>query len=460
MANKHAGKSIQMLSPENYIRTKARTLPIYECLVNAGWRKEGIAHVIIARNHVNGNITACFYLVDVFCLGVKESQYVFNIPKGEYKELIRHTEDMDAISISYALAHNIIYAALEYAEKFGFKPHKDFTSITRFMLDEDTDDVELIEIECGREGKPFLIYDKEVDEQKTNSIIKQLGKTAGVGNFSYLSSDIWEEYGYDEDEDDDLEGTKFKDWTFEEKKKLFLDLHSRTAALEGEELFQFLQVSNSIFEGIVDGGLFEKYYDEYCDDLNIDIVNDVISDEMLGVIPGTKILRNETRVLFLLIYFEVQERTRLSATLLKEFKKIHSDLPASYFLELQLLYMKKPVIYARKLKEYADKFPDYPLIKLLQLREQIKTNPDSTQYLDPKYSCFTIFHERNQIHTIEIIQYILFYVTILTRLNDPSRMQAFIQACQRLDLPKQNIPTIEVILQFSKTCVVHSHLTR
>src|ERR1035437_2347946 len=121
MAKKHPGKVIQMLSPENYIRTKARALPIYECLVNEIWKEEGIANIIIARKHINGNITVCFYLVDLFCLGVKDTHYMFNIGSEEYQKIISNGEDMEPVSIRYALVHNIIYAALEYAEEFGFK---------------------------------------------------------------------------------------------------------------------------------------------------------------------------------------------------------------------------------------------------------------------------------------------------------------------------------------------------
>ena len=57
MAQKNTGKVIQMLSPENYIRKKARSLPVYECLVNTDWKEQGVAHVMIARNHSNTNIT-------------------------------------------------------------------------------------------------------------------------------------------------------------------------------------------------------------------------------------------------------------------------------------------------------------------------------------------------------------------------------------------------------------------
>jgi len=67
MANKNKEKVIQMLSPENYIRKKARSLPIYECWVNTNWEGSGMANIVIARSHTNGNITFCIYLVDLYC---------------------------------------------------------------------------------------------------------------------------------------------------------------------------------------------------------------------------------------------------------------------------------------------------------------------------------------------------------------------------------------------------------
>ena len=169
MVKKHAGKIIQMLSPENYIWQKARTLPIYECLVNKDWKENGIASIVLTRNHINGNITTCFYFVDLFCLGIKETHYSFNIPNDEYHEMVDNFYLSDKIRISYPLAHNIIFAAIEFAEEYGFKPHKDFTSITRFMLEEDADDIELIEIECGKEGKPFFISGINDSQQKIKS---------------------------------------------------------------------------------------------------------------------------------------------------------------------------------------------------------------------------------------------------------------------------------------------------
>ncbi len=183
MAVRNSGKSSQALRPENYIRDRARALPIYECLVSPEWKETGLIHVVVSRTHTNGNITSCIYLVDLYCLGVKDCFYLFNVTLNYYREKM---ETYHFEQISYALAHNIIYSAVAFAEEFGFKPHKDFNSITRFILEEDTEDVELIEVECGKNGMPFYVCGPHDDMKKAGAIIAQLERTAGKGNYEYI----------------------------------------------------------------------------------------------------------------------------------------------------------------------------------------------------------------------------------------------------------------------------------
>ncbi len=199
MSKSNKPKQTQALSPENYIRQKARNLPIYECMVNSNWEDEKLAQVLVARIHANANITLCFYLVDLGCLGIKDSFYRFNISKDEYAELLERFEGRLVMKdISYPLVHNIIYAAVQYAEDFGFKPHKDFTSVTRFMLEEDTDEIELIEIKLGgKNGKPLYVNSGNESEVKSKQILAQLEKTAGVGNFEFIEQ--MELFDYDEE---------------------------------------------------------------------------------------------------------------------------------------------------------------------------------------------------------------------------------------------------------------------
>lgn len=187
MPKKKKGKVVQMLSPANYIRQKARNLPIYECRVNKDWEETGLVHITVARKHTNGNITMGAYLVDLKLLGVKDAFYKFSIDETEYIELIQQIKyKMDTDTAPYTLVHNIIFAGIEFAGDYGFKPHKDFTLVAQFILEEDNDDVELIDIECGKNGKPLYVRGPHETEAQANKIIAQLDREAGPGNYEFI----------------------------------------------------------------------------------------------------------------------------------------------------------------------------------------------------------------------------------------------------------------------------------
>ncbi|PKL15207.1 MAG: hypothetical protein CVV49_21760 [Spirochaetae bacterium HGW-Spirochaetae-5] len=176
-----------MLSPENYIRKKARALPMYECLINANWKDTKIVQISVARKHTNENITAALYLIDLACLGVKDTFYIFNTPENEYrKKMDQWIDTNDTNKVDYILVHNIVYASIAFAEDFGFEPHKDFTLVTKFLLEEDNDDVDLLEIECGMDGKPAYFRGPFDDAIKANRIITRLEKNAGSGNYLFF----------------------------------------------------------------------------------------------------------------------------------------------------------------------------------------------------------------------------------------------------------------------------------
>jgi hypothetical protein len=204
MTKKNKGKVIQMLSPENYIRQKARTLPIYECRINDDWEETSLGNLIVARKHTNGNITAGMYLVDLKCLGIKNATFWFNIYENEYLEILdKASQSMELIKISYTLAHNIVYSGIEFAEEYGFKPHKDF-NVAQFILDEDTEDIELIDVECGINGKPAYIRGPLDTDTKAAQVIAQLEKVAGPGNYTLIENlEDWDELD-DDDQNSDV----------------------------------------------------------------------------------------------------------------------------------------------------------------------------------------------------------------------------------------------------------------
>lgn len=181
-----------MFSPEKYIRQKARTLPVYECWANNNWKETGLAHIVVARKHSNGNITMGTYLVDLKCLGIKDSSYWFNVSELEFREILEHANNsMEMEPVSYTLAHNIVFAGIEFAEEFGFNPHKDFTSVAQYILEEDTEEIELLEIECGIDGKPAYIQGPHESDTRAARIIAQLERTAGPGNYTFINQEDW-----------------------------------------------------------------------------------------------------------------------------------------------------------------------------------------------------------------------------------------------------------------------------
>ena len=193
--NKKRPVNTTPLSPEKYVRTQARTLPVEECLVTADWQSNGICDVIVARRHKTGSFTVGIYLVDLYCLGVKDTHYHFNISPAEFNYL--KTAGPKVEKCSYALAHNIVFGSIEFAEDYGFKPHKAFAA-TRFILEEDDDDVELIDIEFGLGGRPFFMRGPYDDEARVNSILATLEQTAGRGNYGFAGAP--EDFGTDDDD--------------------------------------------------------------------------------------------------------------------------------------------------------------------------------------------------------------------------------------------------------------------
>lgn len=186
------------ISPKKYIETKARNLPVHKCLITKSWEADSMASIIVMRRHVTGNVTLGYYLIDLLCLGVKDTFYQFNVSEEEAEE--RFGAILDIMEeIEYNLAHNIIYAAHDFAMEFDINPHKDF-NLTKYILAEDDDDIPLIDIHTGdKDGKPHLMINPEGQGKWA---LQKLIENAGEGNYYYTTA---ADYFYDEEEEEDFD---------------------------------------------------------------------------------------------------------------------------------------------------------------------------------------------------------------------------------------------------------------
>lgn len=75
-------------SPQEYIRRRARTLPLGDCYVTSDWQECGEAVACVVRLHPQHTYTVGVYLIDTFCLGVKDSYWYFSIGEQNFEELM------------------------------------------------------------------------------------------------------------------------------------------------------------------------------------------------------------------------------------------------------------------------------------------------------------------------------------------------------------------------------------
>ncbi|MCK4348724.1 MAG: hypothetical protein KAW47_08915 [Thermoplasmatales archaeon] len=165
---------------------KARKCPIYECLINSSWREDGLGNILLSRKQPDGNLIFGSYLVDTFCLGLKDTFYNAGLPLSEYNKKLKPGlyQYEDHINCPVSLAHQIIYGAIEYAAKLGFKPQKNFR-MSKYVLEERSNIKEdtSSSVEFGKDGKPFYA---EGPYDNTKLIIETLEKNLGKGNFNFL----------------------------------------------------------------------------------------------------------------------------------------------------------------------------------------------------------------------------------------------------------------------------------
>jgi hypothetical protein len=115
---------------------QARAFPILGCWISTNWERngesfgndEGLVQVLVAREQPNGEVCVGFYLIDKWCLGLKNTLAKLNIPRSTYMREVPDTffREQESVKCSPELAHQMIYAAIDYAAQFGFTPQEDF----------------------------------------------------------------------------------------------------------------------------------------------------------------------------------------------------------------------------------------------------------------------------------------------------------------------------------------------
>jgi hypothetical protein len=175
------------------------------CWVNAGWASglevcgqppwpglpaaaasgpSGLVTVVVAREQGGSKVSACVYLVDAYCLGVKNTLGPRVLDRRKLPEFVFsrfRSYDEPPQEAPLELAQHLVHGAVEYARSLGFEPHPDFAACVGHLGRWEGPSV----IGFGYMGKPLFIQGPSDD---AGHIMKTLEEKVGRGGFHIIAT--------------------------------------------------------------------------------------------------------------------------------------------------------------------------------------------------------------------------------------------------------------------------------
>ncbi len=172
-----------------------------ECRINAGWsagltvhgqpewqdpgsgdQARGLVTVLIARSRRHRRaVTVCVYLLDVYCLGVKNALGPERMDDGRVGQFTRQIFSgyrAPPIAAPIELARQLVFGAADYARGLGLDPHPDFDPASTNLGPWSGPS----SITFGCDGKPTYV---QGPHDNPKHVIRALRRAVGRNGFHY-----------------------------------------------------------------------------------------------------------------------------------------------------------------------------------------------------------------------------------------------------------------------------------
>ncbi len=165
----------------------AARFPIGDCLVPTNLFDEGIGTVVLTRSLPRGEIAVAGFLVDTFCLGVKNALYHVISPAeyDYYREQIEAQTPLERVHPS--CLRKLVEGAVQYARDLGFAPHSDYARAAQLFGDIDAAACS-VRYTYGKDGQPFYISGPHETPAQSRKIIDTLARRLGPDGFHYMTA--------------------------------------------------------------------------------------------------------------------------------------------------------------------------------------------------------------------------------------------------------------------------------
>lgn len=167
---------------------QAAHYPIHECLVPEDLFKLGIGNLILTRSLPHGDFAVAGFLVDVYCLGVKNAFYRV----ASAQDYAVHLRQFEASAGRFDHVHpsclrKLIEGAVDYARHLGFTPHPDYAHAAKLFGDIEAAACP-VRYTYGKDGKPFYLSGPHESPAQSRRIIDTLSRRLGPDGFHFMTA--------------------------------------------------------------------------------------------------------------------------------------------------------------------------------------------------------------------------------------------------------------------------------
>ena len=180
VAQKRRAEVLEASLPARVLR--AANAPLQHCFLTESVFDIGMGTLVLARGATPHHISLSSFLIDVFCLGIKD--VMFESVESEVFEMYMDATDAMSpmISVDPSYARKLLRDLAAWSQSIGFAPHRDFAAVERMFGDVSADASDAI-FRFGRDGKPVYIPGPSETAPLIRRRIEQLQKYLGDDGF-------------------------------------------------------------------------------------------------------------------------------------------------------------------------------------------------------------------------------------------------------------------------------------
>lgn len=183
--------------------------PVLHSRIGDTVRDDGLGHVLLSRQLPNDRVAVVLFLVDRYCLGVKDC-FGRLMVRAEYDAFCRNLDGKcEMEDYQPADVRKLVESAVDYARNLGLEPHPDYHRVKSIFGDIDARESRM-EFEFGSDGKPLFVNGPYDSPERCRQILSILQHSCGPRGYDFLlggplgsPTALEDEDEFDDDDEDD-----------------------------------------------------------------------------------------------------------------------------------------------------------------------------------------------------------------------------------------------------------------